>query len=282
MSEDPKPICGIVRPIGEMPGYPAQHWADVHDIVADTLIEKGFDPRIVSDADAAGVIQGRIVKNLYDNALVVCDVSGKNPNVMFELGLRLAFDKPTIVIKDDLTDYSFDTSPIEHISYPRDLRYASMLEFKERLGRTALATVEAATKPDNMSFLKHFGPIHVAKLEHEEVPAQQYMLEELREVKLAISRLANAASHQSPPLRIKSRSLSLLVEAGRLSDAGLQEAANAAMMIDGVRRVSIINNGAESKIELVVDGNDARQLVDNTVVKTKRIISEIAGRSSRD
>jgi hypothetical protein len=34
----------------------------------------------------------------------LCDVSGKNANVMFELGLRLAFDNPTIIIKDDKTE----------------------------------------------------------------------------------------------------------------------------------------------------------------------------------
>jgi len=32
---------------------------------------------------------------------------------MFELGLRLAFDKPAIIVKDDNTSYSFDTAPIE-------------------------------------------------------------------------------------------------------------------------------------------------------------------------
>jgi hypothetical protein len=34
----------------------------------------------------------------------------KNPNVMFELGMRLAFDKPAIIIKDNRTNYSFDTA----------------------------------------------------------------------------------------------------------------------------------------------------------------------------
>ena len=58
------------------------------------------------------MIHKTIVQNLYLNPIVVCDVSGKNANVMFELGLRLAFDKPTIIIKDDKTDYSFDTSVV--------------------------------------------------------------------------------------------------------------------------------------------------------------------------
>jgi len=52
---------------------------------------------------------------------------------MFELGLRLAFDKPTVIIKDDKTEYSFDTGVIEHVPYPRDLRFAKVMEFKKRL-----------------------------------------------------------------------------------------------------------------------------------------------------
>lgn len=40
---------------------------------------------------------------------------------MFELGMRLTFDKPTIIIKDNTTDFIFDTGPIEHLQYPKDL-----------------------------------------------------------------------------------------------------------------------------------------------------------------
>jgi hypothetical protein len=42
--------------------------------------------------------------------------------------MRLAFDRPTIIVKDDLTTYSFDTSPIEHLEYPRDLAIFAGLE----------------------------------------------------------------------------------------------------------------------------------------------------------
>ncbi len=55
--------------------------------------------------------------------IVVCDISARNANVMFELGMRLAFDKPTVIIKDERTPYSFDISSIEHLDYPSDLRY---------------------------------------------------------------------------------------------------------------------------------------------------------------
>ena len=110
--------CGLVMPISAIDGCTAEHWAEVKAIIQDALESipaPKFLAKLVSDADDVGVIQKRIVQGVYSSDVVVCDVSCKNPNVMFELGLRLAFDKPTVIIKDDKTDYSFDTSVIEHL-----------------------------------------------------------------------------------------------------------------------------------------------------------------------
>lgn len=118
--------CGIIMPISPHLDYPPNHWRDVLDILQDAISsETDFEPRLVSDDDddAIGLIHGRIVNNIYNDDIVICDVSTKNPNVMFELGMRLAFDKPTIIIKDENTGYSFDTSVIEHITYPSSLRF---------------------------------------------------------------------------------------------------------------------------------------------------------------
>jgi len=103
-------------PISAIDGCAEAHWADVLEILSEAIEDAGFEPNIVSNAEEVGIIHKRIIQNLYDNPIVVCDVSGKNPNVMFEFGLRLAFDKPTIIVKDDKTAYSFDTSAIEHLA----------------------------------------------------------------------------------------------------------------------------------------------------------------------
>lgn len=123
-------------PIAATDGCDAQHWAEVQEIIIGCCTQVEFKCNIVSDAADSGVILKRIIQNLYKNDIVIADVSGKNANVMFELGIRLAFDKPAIVIKDDKTGYSFDTSVIEHIPYPRDLHYPSMLIFQEKLTKS--------------------------------------------------------------------------------------------------------------------------------------------------
>ncbi|MBA4534403.1 RNA helicase [Brevibacillus halotolerans] len=181
MSENPTQTlqCGLVMPISPIDGLSAEHWLEVKDIVTESIqsIEDyTFEVKLVSDSDDVGVIQKRIVQNLYSSDIVICDVSCKNANVMFELGMRLAFDKPTIIIKDDKTNYSFDTSPIEHIDYPRDLRFSKINEFKIKLSQKVLSTYKASKDPGHSTFLKSFGQFKVAEIDETSVPSDNKSL----------------------------------------------------------------------------------------------------------
>lgn len=189
MSEE-KLQCGIVMPISTIDGCTEAHWSDVMEIINEAVEDAGFEGELVSNADDVGIIHKRIIQNLYENPIVVCDISGKNPNVMFELGMRLAFDKPTIIIKDDKTAYSFDTSAIEHIEYPRDLRFTKVVEFKKKLADKLRATYKKAQDdPNYTTFLKHFGEFKVAKIEQKEVSGQEFIIEELKNMRRSINRL---------------------------------------------------------------------------------------------
>ena len=169
------PKCGIIMPISSIEGCPKEHWADVKNILSDAIKDAGFEAHLVSDADDSGIIQKRIVQNLYHNEMIVCDVSCKNANVMFELGMRLAFDKPTIIVMDNMTQYAFDTAPIEHLSYPRDLSYFRIVEFKRQLAGKIKGTYDAAKQPDYTTFLKHFGEFKTASISPKEVKFQDLM-----------------------------------------------------------------------------------------------------------
>lgn len=192
--------CGVVMPISALDSYDESHWSDVRAILFEAIEEAGFEPNLVSDADDIGIIQKRIIQNLYENPIVVCDVSGKNPNVMFELGLRLAFDKPTIIIKDTITAYSFDTSPIEHLVYPKDLRFSQIVEFKAQLIDKIHGTHKRATKdPEYTTFLKHFGDFTVAKIDTKEIPTSEFIIEELQNLRKAISDINKSQSVLTKP-----------------------------------------------------------------------------------
>lgn len=196
-------VCGVVMPISETDGLPASHWSDVRVILDDAIETAGFAPKMVSEEEYVGVIHKHIVTNLGKNPIVVCDVSGRNANVMFELGLRLAFDKATVIVKDDSTEFSFDTAPIEHIGYPRSLRHREIEEFKKKLVAKMQATHKQATdEPQFSMFVKHFGDFKVAELETTVLPKSDFIIQELAKLNRRTERMIDQMSRLkigSPP-----------------------------------------------------------------------------------
>jgi len=208
-----KPRCGVVMPISSIDGCSDQHWGEVLAIISDAVAAVGFEAQLVSTTDA-GVIHGAIVENLYKNPIVVCDVSAKNPNVMFELGMRLAFDKPTVVIKDDKTDYSFDTSPLAHLGYRRDLRFGDIVAFKEKLAHKVASVYRLAEskEPGYKSFLEHFGTYDVSKLNEHEATATQVLTRQINDLKLLVLGLQRPRSEPSDNGPLNTNALNSLGE----------------------------------------------------------------------
>lgn len=264
--EDKRSTCGIVMPISALESYSESHWSDVLAILTDAIDEAGFEANLVSNADEVGIIQKRIIQNLYDNPIVVCDVSGKNPNVMFELGMRLAFDKPTIIVKDDATTYSFDTSPIEHLSYPRDLRFGRIVDFKAKLAEKIAKTHEKAINDDSYTtFLKNFGEFKVAKIEKKEVSSQEFILEELRGMRHVISKI-ESQRRLLVPEPAYSPTITLSRKVNNLPHDKMIEIGTRIRRIPGVEAVSWQREGDDSQSLHVVYNDPSRIDFINVIV----------------
>jgi len=185
--------CGIIMPIAPMNDYTEDHWQDVKSIIVEATQQvDGFKflTEIVSNSDGEiNIIHKNIISNIYNSHIVVCDISGRNPNVLFELGMRLTFDKPTIIIKDDDTPYIFDTSSIETITYPRDLRFGSIVSFKNELAkRIKLTYQKSIADADYSPFLGNFGEFKVPALHQVPVSdVQQLILDEITNVRREVN-----------------------------------------------------------------------------------------------
>ena len=188
--ESAKKFCGIVRPIADMGNYTAKHWREVHNVIAEAVEPLGYTLRLVSESDASGVILTEIVTNLYQDEMVIVDVSGRNPNVMFELGMRLAFEKPAIIVVDDDTPFSFDISPVKHIRYPRTLRYGDIVKFKAEVATAVTATLNAG--PEKKNYLQQFGPIKVTELGSQSVEMNA-VAQDVQEMKRLMVSVLNRA-----------------------------------------------------------------------------------------
>lgn len=155
-------------------------------------------PQIVSDSFETDVIQRRIVHNLYENPVVVCDVSGLNPNVMFELGMRLTFMKPVVIVTDDLKRIPFDTGVIEHLAYPRDLHIHKTQEFIEQLTEKVKLLHAQVAAGKFKPFLETFGKFEVFQPSTESVPADRFIAERLEDLTRTVRRLERGQNSSDP------------------------------------------------------------------------------------
>lgn len=171
---------GLIMPISNTDGYKENHWSQVREILEDSIVsvEEAMNIKcecqVVSDiAGTEKIIQKNIVTNIYDSDLIICDVSSLNPNVLFELGMRLAFDKRVIIVKDEKTDYMFDTNIIFHTNYDSNLNYIAIKEFKENLHEDIKKALSAGK--ENAGYLDAFGDIKVKEMRTEEMDVQSAM-----------------------------------------------------------------------------------------------------------
>lgn len=185
--------CGIVMPIGAWGEYDVQHWLEVRDIINRAVKAAGMKPRPVWEGGQTDIIQSRIVRNLYENAVIVCDISGLNPNVMFELGMRLTFRKPVVIIAEEATQLPFDTNVIDTLSYPPDLHFSKIEQFMKDLATKITNLVSASEAGSHKPYLDTFGAFTVVVPQADRVEFDQFVIEKLDQIGSAVDRLQRDA-----------------------------------------------------------------------------------------
>jgi nucleoside 2-deoxyribosyltransferase len=87
-----------------------------------------------------GRITDQIITAIEQCDFIIADVTGSNPNVMFELGYARALKRPAVIINQDLTASPFDIAEMRQIVYDRarlvnDLRPQVVTAVKSLLAR---------------------------------------------------------------------------------------------------------------------------------------------------
>ncbi|WDF73677.1 hypothetical protein [Novosphingobium sp. KACC 22771] len=185
----PMPVCGIVMPIAAWAEHSATHWTEVKEILERAIGAADLEARPVWQSTATDIIQGRIVRNLYECDIAVCDISGLNPNVMFELGMRLTFRKPTVIVADDKTRLPFDTNVIDTIIYPSDLHFKKIENFIVDLSSRFSDVLAASDAGDFKPYLDIFGTFQVVEPPSDHVPFADHLQETLDMIQLNIQKI---------------------------------------------------------------------------------------------
>ncbi len=88
--------------------HPKGFFSEVlRSLITPSAIEAGFSVE-TANRQGSDVIQSTIINDLLEADLVIADLTAHNPNVLFELGVRMAHDKPVALIKSTGTGKIFD------------------------------------------------------------------------------------------------------------------------------------------------------------------------------
>ncbi|MBM6550714.1 hypothetical protein [Marinomonas ostreistagni] len=144
--------CFIIMPIADADGYEKGHFLRVYeDIVKPAVQDSGFVATRADEVKETNFIHLDILKKLIDAPIAICDLSSRNPNVLFELGIRQAFDKPVVLIQEKGTPKIFDIGPLRYLEYDKGMKYHDVLRTQKELSEAIVATKTAEGQQGNIN-----------------------------------------------------------------------------------------------------------------------------------
>lgn len=101
--------CFVIMPFSERTQNRSKGFFDevFNSLIKPAAESAGFDV-YTANKDGSDIIQSTIINELMDADLVIADLTDHNPNVLFELGMRMAQEKPVAIIKTQDTGRIFD------------------------------------------------------------------------------------------------------------------------------------------------------------------------------
>lgn len=114
--------CFVMMPFGQ--------WFDRYyqEIYVPAIKEAGFEPVRADELFTTGSVVEQIWEQIEKAKLLLADLTGKNPNVFYELGLSHAARKPVVFTAGELDDVPFDLRHLRVIIYDvREPEWAARL-----------------------------------------------------------------------------------------------------------------------------------------------------------
>jgi catechol 2,3-dioxygenase-like lactoylglutathione lyase family enzyme len=110
--------CFVISPIGE-PNSDERHRSDqiLEHIIMPVATAHGYSPIRADQIARPGMITDHVVRHLVEDPLVVADLSGRNPNVYYELAIRHVTQKPLIQMIDAAENPPFDVAGMRLIFF---------------------------------------------------------------------------------------------------------------------------------------------------------------------
>lgn len=92
-------LCFVISPIGEAESDTRKRSDQIFKyIINPAAIDCGYKPMRADHISEPGLITSQVIQHIVEDALVIADLTDRNPNVFYELAIRHAIRKPLVQI----------------------------------------------------------------------------------------------------------------------------------------------------------------------------------------
>lgn len=156
--------CFVIMPISDSADYAPGHFGRVYEfVIKPACIAAGFKPMRADEVMITTYIALDIIKHIVNSDMAICDLSGRNPNVLYELGIRQAFNLPVTLLKDHRTERIFDIQGFRDVEYDESLRIDSVQECVSSLAEVIRNTYENKDEVNSLVGLLGIQPAKISK-----------------------------------------------------------------------------------------------------------------------
>lgn len=188
-------------PISDNPNYPERHFKRVYEhLIVPACENAGFEPIRADLVTNTNYIALDVIKKIIESDMVLCDLSSQNPNVLYELGIRQAFNKPVTLIKDKKTKRIFDIQGFRDYEYDESLRVDNVQDDVEKLSEALLATFDEDS--NDINSLVSLLSLSPAKIESNTKISKEtkLILNSLSEMDKRISSIEDSVKNKYPKI----------------------------------------------------------------------------------
>lgn len=180
--------CFIITPIGDDDSATRRNTDSlIRAVIRPVLKELGFAATAAHEMSKPGSITDQVLERLMSDEMVLANLTGNNPNVMYELAVRHAVRLPVVTVAEKGTILPFDISDDRVIYYVNDLGGGDELRAKLRM---ALNEAVDDREPDNPVY--RVAKSKVMKEIAGTDDTQKYILERLETIGAAVSAIGRS------------------------------------------------------------------------------------------